>query len=68
MCTVCVGHLSHGCKEALWVEEACHPEAVGTSLEDPGLKLTVSLQKLGEPEAKSTGGPGGLKQTQAQAH
>lgn len=49
--------LSHGCQEALRVEETCHPEAVGSPFKDPGLELTVPLKQLCEPEPQGAGGP-----------
>ena len=47
-----VTHLSHGGEEALRVEEARHPEGVGTAVEAPAVELVVSLDQLREPEAQ----------------
>ena len=44
--------LTHGCQEALRVEEASHPEDIGPSLKDPGKELAITLQQFSEPEAK----------------
>lgn len=58
---LCVGYLSHSCQEALRVEEACHPEAVGPPFKDPSLELSVPLKQLREPEPQGAGGPRCLK-------
>ena len=56
------GHLlPHGRDEALGVEEAGHPEAVGPALEDPAAELGVSLQQLCVPEADRGRVPGHLR-------
>ena len=45
------GHLlPHGRDEALRVEEAGHPEAVGSTLKHPATELSVSLQQLSVPK------------------
>lgn len=54
-------YLSHGCQEALWVEEACHPEAVGTPFKDPSPELPVPIEQFCEPEAQSAGDPRSLQ-------
>lgn len=61
-------YLSHGCQEALWVEEACHPEAVGPPFKDPSLELTVPLKQLCEPEPQGAGGPRCLENKDKQQH
>ena len=53
--------LSHGCEEALRVEESCHPETGGSAIEQPGGKLSISVQQVGEPETKRSRRPGDLK-------
>ena len=53
--------LSHGCEEALRVEESCHPETGGSAIEQPGGKLSISIQQIGEPETKRSRRPGDLK-------
>ena len=58
---VCPRHfLSHGRHETLGVEEASHPETVGTTFEDPAAKLCVPLQQLCVPETNSGGVPRNL--------
>lgn len=57
---VIVTHLSHSCQEALWVEEACHPKTVGSSLKNPRVELPVTLQQLCEPKSQCGRSPGGL--------
>ena len=42
--------LPHGCHKALWVEEASHPEAVGSAFKHPATELCISLQQLSVPE------------------
>lgn len=37
-------YLSHGCQEALWVEEACHPEAFGLPFKDPSPELSIAIK------------------------
>ena len=44
--------LSHGCQEALRIEEASHPEHVRPGLEDPAGELAVPLQQFCEPESQ----------------
>ena len=44
--------LSHGGEEALWVEEAGHPEGVGSTVKAPRVELVVALDHLREPEAE----------------
>ena len=53
--------LSHGCEETLRVEESCHPETCGSAIEQPGGKLCVSVQQVGEPETKRSRRPRDLK-------
>ena len=53
--------LSHGCEEALRVEESCHPETGGSAIEQPGGKLSISVQQVGEPETKRSRRPRDLK-------
>lgn len=42
--------LSHSSEEALRVEEACHPEHIRATVENPCGELAVSFQELREPE------------------
>ena len=44
--------LSHGGEESLRVEEARHPEGLGSAAEQPHLQLRVPLQQLREPETQ----------------
>ena len=37
----------------LWIEESSHPEAVGSTLKQPGMELLITIQKICEPESKS---------------
>lgn len=64
----CRAYLSHGCQEALRVEEACHPEAVGPPFKDPSLELPVPLKQLCEPKPQGAGGPRCLKNKDKQRH
>lgn len=50
MIILVVKYLSHGGEEALGVEEACHPEDVGTAMLHPAAELCISLQQLCVPE------------------
>ena len=52
--------LLHGREEALGIEEARHPEDLGSAPVTPGPELSVSLNKLSEPEAESGARPGDL--------
>jgi hypothetical protein len=52
--------LSHSGEEALWVEEASHPETVGSAVEAPSVELLVSFNELSEPETNSARLPGNL--------
>lgn len=40
------------------IEEASHPEDIGSPFKYPHRKLRVSLQEFGEPEAQGGGVPG----------
>ena len=53
--------LSHSCEETLRVKEPCHPETGGSAIEQPGGKLSISIQQIGEPETKRSRRPGDLK-------
>lgn len=61
-------YLSHGCQEALWVEKACHPEAVGTPFKDPSPELPVSIKQFCEPEAQGAGDPRPLQKHRQQCN
>ena len=47
---MCFTDLSHGSKETLRVEEASHPEHIGSTIETPRVELRVLLYQLREPE------------------
>lgn len=44
--------LPHGSQEALWIEEAGHPEDVRSTLKTPGVELGIPLDQVSEPETK----------------
>ena len=50
--------LTHGCEEALWVEESSHPEAGWSSVEEPRAELVVAVQEVSEPESEGGRLPG----------
>lgn len=52
--------LTHRSEEALWVEEAGHPEDVRFSVVTPVAELGVTFQELGVPKAESGRFPGDL--------
>ena len=52
--------LSHGSQEALWVEEASHPEDSGAAVEHPAAELGVAVQEVCEPETQGGRFPGNL--------
>ena len=52
-----LSHLLHGREEALWVEEAGHPEGLRLTTEAPGVELGVTIDEFGEPEAQGARGP-----------
>jgi len=43
--------LTHRRQKALWVEEACHPEHVRTTIKQPAGELRVPVKEVREPES-----------------
>ena len=67
-CSVRATDLSHGGEESLGVEEAGHPERVGSPIKAPRVELSVAVNQLREPETQRARVPGDLNHKQSVLH